>query len=91
MATTCGALQSQAKAALIEPKTYFANERLFLHWLENSITLASLATVLSGYSYQHHPSSGATVRRCDAAPERCIVAIAAAFFGGSHGVHVQAG
>eukprot|EP00192_Tetraselmis_astigmatica_P008513 CAMPEP_0117660690 /NCGR_PEP_ID=MMETSP0804-20121206/7099_1 /TAXON_ID=1074897 /ORGANISM="Tetraselmis astigmatica, Strain CCMP880" /LENGTH=672 /DNA_ID=CAMNT_0005467429 /DNA_START=58 /DNA_END=2076 /DNA_ORIENTATION=- len=34
----------------IEPKSFFANERTFLSWLNMSITLGSIATALLGYS-----------------------------------------
>lgn len=34
----------------IEPKSYFANERTFLSWLNMSITIGSIATALLGYS-----------------------------------------
>ena len=34
----------------IEPKSYFANERTFLSWLNMAITIGSIATALLGYS-----------------------------------------
>jgi len=34
----------------IEPKSFFANERTFLSWLNMSITIGSIATALLGYS-----------------------------------------
>ena len=41
----------------IEPKTYFANERTFLSWLNMSVTLGTIASALLGYS-NHFGTAG---------------------------------
>lgn len=40
----------------IEPKTFFANERTFLHWLHMAVTVGSIAAALLGFA--------ATADRC---------------------------
>ena len=34
----------------IEPKTFFANERTFLHWLHMAVTIGSIASALLGFA-----------------------------------------
>ena len=34
----------------VEPKTFFANERTFLSWLNMSVTLGTVASAMLGYS-----------------------------------------
>jgi Domain of unknown function (DUF202) len=46
----------------IEPKTFFANERTFLHWLHMAVTIGSIASALLGFA--------STADRCAPAPAR---------------------
>ena len=41
----------------VEPKTFFANERTFLHWLHMAVTIGSISAALLGFA--------ATSDRCD--------------------------
>ena len=34
----------------VEPKTFFANERTFLSWLNMAVTLGTIASAMLGYS-----------------------------------------
>lgn len=34
----------------IEPKTFFANERTFLHWLHMAVTVGSISAALLGFA-----------------------------------------
>lgn len=40
----------------VEPKTFFANERTFLHWLHMAVTIGSISAALLGFA--------ATADRC---------------------------
>jgi hypothetical protein len=46
----------------IEPKTFFANERTFLHWLHHGIILASVASGILAFSSETGEEWGTLVR-----------------------------
>jgi hypothetical protein len=45
----CFPYEPTGKVSRVEPKTFFANERTFLSWLNMSVTLGSIASALAAF------------------------------------------
>ena len=45
----CFPYEPPGKVSRVEPKTFFANERTFLSWLNMSVTLGSIASALAAF------------------------------------------
>eukprot|EP00744_Colponema_vietnamica_P007778 GILI01011149.1.p1 GENE.GILI01011149.1~~GILI01011149.1.p1 ORF type:complete len:736 (+),score=270.77 GILI01011149.1:82-2289(+) len=52
---TVGGVEKPIKKAVVkvEPKTYFANERTLLHWLQTSVLLCTISLTLLNFGHKH--------------------------------------